>query len=109
MDCGSIAIDKWDSATNTYFLAGVDRVWVVDTKAQSVTIFRRNELLQIIKADGSISDSLLPELMLPVARIFAKTPQGSWIRRSTNAWCSGVCNPVVEQLRSELSLPLVEQ
>lgn len=58
-----------------YLLAGVDRVWVVDIKSQSVTVFRRNELLQIIKADGYISDSLLPKLVLPVARILGKTPR----------------------------------
>ena len=56
-----------------YLLAGVDQVWVMDTKAQSATIFRRDELLQTIKADGSISDSLLPGLILPLAILFRKT------------------------------------
>jgi len=32
-----------------YLLAGVDRVWVVEPKAQSVTIFRRDELAQTVK------------------------------------------------------------
>ena len=49
-------------------------MWVVDVKAQSVTIFSRDELPQIIKADSFISDSLLPELVLPFTRIFGKTP-----------------------------------
>lgn len=63
-----------EKATN-YLLAGVDRVWVVDTKAQSVTIFCRDDLPQTFRGDGTISDSLLPGLVLPVARIFVgKTP-----------------------------------
>lgn len=49
-----------------YLLAGVDRVWVVDTKAQSVTIFRSNDLPQTFWSDGEISDSLLPGLVLPL-------------------------------------------
>jgi Uma2 family endonuclease len=60
-----------------YLLAGVDRVWVVDTKAQSVTIFRRDNLPQTVRGDGSISDPLLPELVLPIAPLFSKTPQGN--------------------------------
>ena len=59
-----------------YLLAGVNRVWVIDTKAQSVTIFRRDDLPQTIKADGKISDSLLPELVLPVTSLFNKTHKG---------------------------------
>lgn len=62
-----------EKATN-YLLAGVERVWVVDTKAQSVTIFCRDDLPQTFRGDGTISDSLLPGLVLPVARIFGKTP-----------------------------------
>ena len=53
-----------------YLLAGVNRVWVVDPKAQSVTIFRGDELPQTVEADGTISDSLLPELVLPVTSLF---------------------------------------
>ena len=53
-----------------YLLAGVNRVWVIDTKAQSVTLFRRDELPQTVEADGTISDSLLPELVLPVTSLF---------------------------------------
>lgn len=63
-----------DKATD-YLLAGVDRVWVMDTKAQSATIFRRDNLLQTVKADNSISDSLLPGLILPLSTLFGKTPQ----------------------------------
>jgi Uma2 family endonuclease len=60
-----------------YLLAGVDRVWVVDTKAQSVTIFRRDALAQTVRGNGTISDPLLPGLILPLAPLFRKTPQGN--------------------------------
>ncbi len=53
-----------------YLLAGVDRVWVIDPKAQSVTIFRPNELPQTVNSNVSISDSLLPGLELSVSRLF---------------------------------------
>ncbi|MBW4665212.1 MAG: Uma2 family endonuclease [Chroococcus sp. CMT-3BRIN-NPC107] len=56
-----------------YLLAGINRVWIVDTKAQSVTVFGTDELPQTIWSDGTISDILLPELSLPVASLFAKT------------------------------------
>lgn len=55
-----------------YLLAGVDRVWVVDNKAQSITIFRLDTLPQTLRADGSITDPLLPGLVLPVSRLFSK-------------------------------------
>lgn len=58
-----------------YLLASVDRVWVVDTKAQSVTMFRSDDLAQTIRVDGTISDPLLPGLVLPVASLFSLTPQ----------------------------------
>ncbi|WNN92161.1 Uma2 family endonuclease [Gloeocapsopsis dulcis] len=56
-----------------YLLAGVDCVWVVESKAQSVTIFRQDSLPQTVWQEGAISDPLLPELVLPVSRLFAKT------------------------------------
>lgn len=60
-----------------YILAGVDRVWIVDPKAQSVTIFRRDDLPQTVRGDGTISVPLLPELVLPIARLFRKSPEGN--------------------------------
>ncbi|OKH24693.1 Uma2 family endonuclease [Chroogloeocystis siderophila] len=53
-----------------YLLAGVDQVWVVDTKAQSVTIFERDSLPQTIRSNGSISNSLLPGFVLNVSDLF---------------------------------------
>lgn len=66
--------DLTEKATD-YLLAGVDRVWVVDTKSQSVSIFRRDDLPQTVKVDGFISDPLLPGLVVPVSRLFAKAVQ----------------------------------
>ncbi len=67
--------DLTDKATD-YLQAGVDRVWVVDPKAQAVTIFRSDRVPQTVKTDGAISDSLLPELKLSVSRLFIKFPRG---------------------------------
>ena len=59
-----------------YLLAGVDLVWVVDNKAQSVTVFRRDALPQTVTLNQTISDPLLPGLEIPVFRLFGKAPQG---------------------------------
>jgi len=67
--------DLTNKATD-YLQAGVDRVWVVDPKAQAVTIFRNDGLPQTVKPDGSINDSLLPELELPVSRLFINVLRG---------------------------------
>jgi len=63
--------DLTQKATD-YLQAGVDRVWVIDPKAQSVTVFHSDRLPQTVRADGSLSDSLLPELELPISRLFVK-------------------------------------
>jgi Uma2 family endonuclease len=47
-------------------------VWVVDTIAQSITIFQRDKLPQTVWSDGMIEDPLLPGFVLPVSRLFAK-------------------------------------
>jgi len=51
-----------------YLLAGVDQVWVVDTKARSLTIFERDSLPQTIRSHSSIS--ILPGFVLNVADLF---------------------------------------
>ena len=53
-----------------YLLAGVSRVWVVDNQAQSVTIFGASEFPQTFWINDTISDVLLPELVVAVADIF---------------------------------------
>lgn len=55
-----------------YLQAGVDRVWVFDPKAQSVTIFSLGNLPQTVWRDGTITDPLLPGFELPVSSLFAK-------------------------------------
>jgi len=55
-----------------YLRAGVDRLWVVEPKAQSVAIFRRDDLPQTVWKEGVIGDPVLPQLVLPVSRLFAK-------------------------------------
>ncbi len=55
-----------------YLLAGASRVWVVDTIAQSITVFQRDNLPQTFWSDGAIEDPLLPGFVLPVSSLFAK-------------------------------------
>ena len=57
---------------NDYLQAGVDRVWVVNTTALSITIFCRDELPQTIKSDAPIRDFRFPGLELPVSFVFTK-------------------------------------
>ena len=67
---------KLTQKATDYILAGVDFIWVVDTKDQSVTIFRRDALPQTVTVDELISDPLLPGLVLPVSRLFTKAVRG---------------------------------
>lgn len=53
-----------------YLRAGVDRVWVVDTKVQSVTVFRKDGGFEALQAEQVISDPLLPELSIQVGALF---------------------------------------
>jgi Uma2 family endonuclease len=59
-----------------YLNAEIDRVWVVDPQAQSVTIFRKDRGFETLRNDQLINDSLLPELELRVAYLFSKPGQG---------------------------------
>ena len=59
-----------------YLQAGVDRVWVLDTQALSVTIFRSGNLPQTLWSEATISDSLLPGLAIPVAHVFGRSILG---------------------------------
>jgi Uma2 family endonuclease len=54
-----------------YLSAGIERVWIVDPKAQTVTVFRKEGGFETLQNNELIVDSLLPELNLPVARIFS--------------------------------------
>jgi len=53
-----------------YLLAGVDRVWVVDNQAQSVTVFGNSEFPQTFWINDTISDVLLPGLAIALTDIF---------------------------------------
>ncbi len=55
-----------------YLQAGVDRVWVFDPKAQSVTVFCADNLPQTFWSDGTITDPLLPSFELPVSSLFTR-------------------------------------
>ncbi len=59
------------SKATDYLLAGVDRVWVVDNQAQSITVFGNNEFPQTFWINDTISDPLLPELAIALTDIFA--------------------------------------
>ncbi len=59
------------SKATDYLLAGVDRVWVVDNQAQSVTAFGNSEFPQTFWINDTISDPLLPELAIALTDIFA--------------------------------------
>lgn len=55
-----------------YLLAGVNRVWIVDNQAPSITVFGASELPQIYWINDTISDDLLPELAIALSNLFAK-------------------------------------
>ena len=47
-----------------YLKAGIDRVWIVDPQAQTVTIFYQGGGFETKQKSDAIADSLLPELSL---------------------------------------------
>ncbi|MBV8887333.1 MAG: Uma2 family endonuclease [Chroococcidiopsidaceae cyanobacterium CP_BM_RX_35] len=58
-----------------YLMAGVLRVWVVDTKAQSITVFAPDALPKTYRGSIAIADPLLPDLNLTALQVFQKTSQ----------------------------------
>ena len=58
------------SKATDYLIAGVDRVWVVDNQAQSITVFGNSKFPQTFWINDTISDALLPQLVVAVADIF---------------------------------------
>jgi Uma2 family endonuclease len=73
---GQTFAELTEKATD-YLIAGVDRVWVVDTKAQVLTIFRRDALPDTLRVEDSVEDPLLPGLALPIARLFSNPAPGN--------------------------------
>lgn len=55
-----------------YLNAGVDRVWLIDSKAKKITIFYPDSPPQTKKEDDSLEDSILPNLKLTPRQIFEK-------------------------------------
>jgi Uma2 family endonuclease len=53
-----------------YLKAGVARVWLVDSKAKSITIFYPDTLPQTKRGNDSLTDEILPDLNLIVKDIF---------------------------------------
>ena len=58
------------SKATDYLLAGVNRVWVVDNQAESVTVFGNSEFPQTFWVNDTISDPLLPELAITLSDLF---------------------------------------
>lgn len=61
--------DLAEKATD-YLQAGVSRVWLIDTHAQSITIFYPDTLPKTIKETTAITDDLFPGLNLSPQQIF---------------------------------------
>ncbi|MEH1950506.1 MAG: Uma2 family endonuclease [Nostoc sp.] len=55
-----------------YLKAGVSRVWVVDTKARTVTVFAPSSLPITYRSHQVITDDLLPELEITPHAIFER-------------------------------------
>ncbi|MEO1004300.1 MAG: Uma2 family endonuclease [Cyanobacteria bacterium J06638_38] len=61
--------DLAEKATD-YLKVGVARVWLIDTKSQSLTIFYPDTLPKTFRGDSIITDDLLPELEITPQQIF---------------------------------------
>ena len=59
------------SKATDYLIAGVNRVWIVDNQAQSVTVFSGSDFPQTFWINDTLSDALLPELVKPCVRACA--------------------------------------
>ncbi len=66
------------SKATDYLLAGVNRVWVVDNQAQSVTVFGGSDFPQTFWVNDTISDVLLPGLTILLSDVFV-------LKRPSNA------------------------
>ena len=55
-----------------YRKAGVIRVWIINSRANQITLFYPHPPPEIKKGDDEMSDILLPDLTLTPGQIFAK-------------------------------------
>lgn len=53
-----------------YLAARVLRVWIVDPKSKSITVFRPEAIPQIFRGDTQLTDSLFPDLNLTAQDLF---------------------------------------
>ncbi|MDF2388810.1 Uma2 family endonuclease [Nostoc ellipsosporum NOK] len=53
-----------------YLNAQVQRVWIIDTRAKTITIFYPDALPQTKRGNNSLEDSLFPELQITPQQIF---------------------------------------
>lgn len=53
-----------------YLQAGVARVWLIDTRSKSITVFYPDTVPKTWRGTSTITDDLLPELNLTPQRIF---------------------------------------
>ncbi|MBF2063536.1 MAG: Uma2 family endonuclease [Calothrix sp. C42_A2020_038] len=53
-----------------YLKAKVQRVWIIDTKAKTITVFYPDTLPKTKRGNDSLEDSLLQELQITPAQIF---------------------------------------
>jgi Uma2 family endonuclease len=61
--------DLSEKATD-YLKGGVDRVWIVDSQAKSVTVFYPDAPPQTKRGQDSLNDEILPELAITVDQVF---------------------------------------
>lgn len=61
--------DLSEKATD-YLKAGVDRVWLVDSQAKSITIFYPDAPPKTKRGQDSLTDKVLPELNITVEQVF---------------------------------------
>lgn len=55
-----------------YLNAGVDRVWIIDSKVKKVTVFYPDSPPQTKSNDDSLTDEILPNLTITPQQIFIK-------------------------------------
>ena len=61
--------DLSEKATD-YLKAGVSRIWIVEDKAKSITIFYPDAPPQTKRGQDSLTDEVLPELEITVEQVF---------------------------------------
>ena len=65
-------MDKWQRKQSYYLDAKVLRVWVVDSKARSITVFYPDAAPQTYMGDELFTDSLFAGLEFTVEQVFKK-------------------------------------